>query len=331
MSAVRSGFLKRLTAFAVCLLMAAGVAARAEEAVYTGVIGKNMDIRSAGRDTAGVLGRAPKDARVDVYAKGRVWTRIGLGDTVGYVLTKYVELVQRKNPFEGSMPGVSRHVAVGRARSDFRFLPKGYRYPIDVKEGSLLSIHTLENGKAFFPYRREPDDVSVKADLLDVTPFVPWETARPGDLLYAFTTFYSMSLAKEGNGGRIQNIALASEKLTGIVIPAGESFSFNGVCGPYEKENGYQVAPVLSGESRMGYGGGVCQVCSTIYNIVLRVPAVVEDMNWHSQGGVAYLPSGFDATVSNTKDMVFRNLLPYAVRLEFESKSGVMTALLYRN
>ena len=34
----------------------------------------------------------------------------------------------------------------------------------------------------------------------------------------------------------------------------------------------------------MGYGGGVRQVCSTIYNIVLRVPAVIEDMNWHSQG-----------------------------------------------
>ena len=91
------------------------------------------------------------------------------------------------------------------------------------------------------------------------------------------------------------------------------------------------AAPILSGESKLGYGGGVCQVCSTIYNIVLRVPAVIEDMNWHSQGGVSYLPAVFDATVSDTKDMVFRNVLPYDVRIEFESLDGVMTAFLFRD
>ena len=99
----------------------------------------------------------------------------------------------------------------------------------------------------------------------------------------------------------------------------------------FTKENGYKAAPILSGESKMGYGGGVCQVCSTIYNIVLRIPTVIEDMNWHSQGGVSYLPAGFDATVSDTKDMVFRNILPYDIRIEFESLDGVMTAFMFRD
>ena len=307
------------------------LSARAEEAEFTGVIGKRMTVRAAPRESANSLGQIEKDTRVDVYSKGRVWTRIGDGTRKGYVLTKFVELVQRKNPFEGSMPGTSRHIAVGRAVRDFSFRPEGYRYPIEVKAGALLSVHTVRNGRAYFPYRREEKDVSVPLEVLELTEFTDWREAVSGDLLYAFTTFYSMSAAKEGNLNRVQNIDLASARLTGIVIPAGESFSFNAVCGPYEKENGYLPAPILSGESKMGYGGGVCQVCSTIYNIVLRMPTVVEDMNWHSQGGVAYLPAGFDATVSNTKDMVFRNLLPYGVRLEFESLSGVMTALLYRN
>ena len=175
------------------------------------------------------------------------------------------------------------------------------------------------------------DDVSLGVDKLRMYDFVDWSEAKPGDLLYAFTTFYSTSTSKEGNVGRVYNIALASERLTGIRVKAGESFSFNAVCGPYTKENGYMAAPILSGESKMGYGGGVCQVCSTIYNIVLRVPAVIEDMNWHSQGGVSYLPAGFDATVSDTKDMVFRNVLPYDVRIEFESLDGVMTAFLFRD
>ena len=111
----------------------------------------------------------------------------------------------------------------------------------------------------------------------------------------------------------------------------GETFSFNAICGPYTKENGYRSAPILSGESEMGNGGGVCQVCSTLYNIFLRVPMVIEEMNWHSQGGVSYLPAGFDATVGTNSDLVVRNILPYTLRIEFESLDGVMTAFMFRD
>ena len=160
---------------------------------------------------------------------------------------------------------------------------------------------------------------------------MPWEEAQPGDLLYAFTTFYTTSMNKEGNYGRLHNIALATERMTGIRVEPGDTFSFNAVCGPYTGENGYRSAPILSGESEMGYGGGVCQVCSTFYNIVLRVPMVIEEMNWHSQGGVSYLPAGFDATVGTNSDLVVRNVLPYRLRIEFESLDGVMTAFLFRD
>ena len=308
----------------------AGAEIDVEEAAYTGLIGSNMRVHARGRQDSGMIGRVLKDTRVDVYQKGRSWTRIAYEGGAGYVNTKYVELVQRKDPYDGPMPGVSSHVALARAAQTFTFRPEGYRYPITVREGALLSIEQVRDGKAWFPYRREEERVGVSLTQLELQDFVPWQKAKPGDLLYAFTTFYSTSTQKEGNTGRMYNIALASDRLTHLIVPAGESFSFNAVCAPYTKENGYRAAPILDGESSMGYGGGVCQVCSTIYNIVLRLPTVVEDMNWHSQGGVSYLPAGFDATVSNTKDMVFRNILPYAVRLEFESLDGVMTALLYR-
>ena len=302
-----------------------------ETAAYTGVIGKRMNVQRWATGDSAVLGVIEAGTAVDVFNKGRTWTRIAYGDGQGYVLTKYVELVQRKNPFDGPMPGTSAHVAVACVLQDTSFLPEGYQYAVKVTAGSWLSIEEIRDGRAYFPYRREPDNVSVSTDRLKLYDFVPWDEAQPGDLIYAFTTFYTTSLSKEGNAGRLYNIALASERLTGIRVKAGESFSFNAVCGPYTKENGYRSAPILSGESAMGYGGGVCQVCSTIYNIVLRVPAVIEDMHWHSQGGVSYLPAGFDATVSDSKDMVFRNVLPYDVRIEFESQDGVMTAFLFRD
>ena len=328
-----TGARRRLARLLLALLLALGCAAaaeRKEEAKFTGVIGTRMTVYSRASDRSSSLGRAEKDTRVDVYEKGRKWTRIDWNGQTGYVNTKFIEMVQRKNPFEGPMPNVSSHIAVARATEDFAFRPKGHKYAIQVKRGALLSVESVKDGKIWFPYRRETERVGVNLAVLELTDFVPWQDAQPGDLLYAFTTFYSTSTGKTGNVGRMYNIDLAAGRLTGIRIPAGHAFSFNGVCGPYTPENGYRSAPILAGESSMGYGGGVCQVCSTIYNIVLRIPAWIEDMNWHSQGGVSYLPAGFDATVSNTKDMVFRNLLPYEVRLEFEAVSGVMTALLYR-
>lgn len=326
--------MRRVMALLAVLLLLALPALAEEEpevAEFYGVIGKRMNVQRWATEDSTVLGVIEAGTAVDVFNKGRTWTRIAYGDGQGYVLTKYVELVQRKNPFDGPMPGTSRHVAVGCVLQDTTFLPEGYQYAIKVTAGSWLSIEEIRDGRAYFPYRREPDNVSVSTEKLKLYDFVPWEEAQPGDLLYAFTTFYTTSLNKEGNAGRLYNIALASERLTDIRVKSGESFSFNAVCGPYTKENGYRSAPILSGESAMGYGGGVCQVCSTLYNIVLRVPAVIEDMHWHSQGGASYLPAGFDATVSATKDMVFRNVLPYDVRIEFESQDGVMTAFLFRD
>ncbi len=302
-----------------------------EQALYYGIIGRKMTVYRWGDDDSTQLGTIEAGRVVDVYNKGRTWTRIDFDGRQGYVQTKYIERVQRKDPFQGPMPGTSKHVAVGYVLRDMSFKPEGYKYPVKVSEGSWLSIERIKNDRAYFPYRRETEDASVRTENLKIYDFVSWDEAQPGDLLYAFTTFYTTSMNKEGNYGRLHNIALAAERLTGIRVKEGETFSFNAICGPYTKENGYRSAPILSGESEMGYGGGVCQVCSTLYNIFLRVPMVIEEMNWHSQGGVSYLPAGFDATVGTNSDLVVRNILPYTLRIEFESLDGVMTAFLFRD
>ena len=305
-----------------------------EEAEFYGYIGKRMNVYRRGDDDSHVLGTVEPGEVVEVYVKGRSWTRIKFEESefgMGYVNTKFVERVQRKDPFDGPLPGTSEHVAVGVALKDLSFKPEGYKNAVKVKAGSWLSIEKIKDGRAYFPYMREEKNVSVSTENLKIYDFVPWDEAQPGDLLYAFTTFYTTSLKKEGNSGRMYNIQLASDRLTGIRVKAGECFSFNEICGPYTKENGYKSAPILAGDSEFGYGGGVCQVCSTIYNIVLRIPTVIEQMHWHSQGGVSYLPAGFDATVGTNSDMVFRNILPYDLRIEFENLSGTMTAFFFRD
>lgn len=301
------------------------------DAPYYGVIGTKMHMRWSPSENSDSMRLLEPDTVVDVYTRGRTWTCIAYDGRIGYVKTKYIERVQRKNPFDGPMPGTSSHVAVAFVKEKTSFRAEGYKNPIVVTPGSWLTVQRFKDGRAYFPYMRQEESVYVSADKLKIYDFVPWDEAKPGDLLYAFTTFYSTSTSKDGNTGRMHNIELAAERLTSIRVKEGESFSFNAICGPYTKENGYRLAPILSDAGDKGYGGGVCQVCSTIYNIVLRVPAVIEDMNWHAQAGTSYLPGGFDATVSNEKDMVFRNVLPYDLRIEFECQDGVMTAFLFRD
>ena len=111
-----------------------------ETAAYTGVIGKRMNVQRWATGDSAVLGVIEAGTAVDVFNKGRTWTRIAYGDGQGYVLTKYVELVQRKNPFDGPMPGTSAHVAVACVLQDTSFLPEGYQYAVKVTAGSWLSI-----------------------------------------------------------------------------------------------------------------------------------------------------------------------------------------------
>ena len=96
------------------LPLCAGLAETTDgEAEYYGTIGKRMTVYSDASESAASLGKIEAGTVVDVYKKGRTWTRIGYENGQGYVLTKFVEMVQRKNPFDGPMPGTSRHVAVG--------------------------------------------------------------------------------------------------------------------------------------------------------------------------------------------------------------------------
>ena len=73
----------------------------------------------------------------------------------------------------------------------------------------------------------------------------------------------------ETNLNRIVNIRVACQRLTRVLKP-GKSLNFNNHVGPFSKENGYQPAPVLiNGTTKPGYGGGTCQVSSTLYNVLM--------------------------------------------------------------
>ncbi|HHU76096.1 MAG TPA: VanW family protein [Firmicutes bacterium] len=110
-----------------------------------------------------------------------------------------------------------------------------------------------------------------------------------------------------GNGGRGENIRIAALALHNYLLLPGEVFSFNRATGPRVAERGYKLAPIIVGGTIVpGYGGGVCQVSTTLYNAVLNSKLQVVQRFPHSRP-VGYVPRGRDATVSEHLDFKFRN------------------------
>jgi len=132
-------------------------------------------------------------------------------------------------------------------------------------------------------------------------------------LATAYSKFYDYD---ENERNRAENIKLASEKINGLIMLPGDVFSFNTIVGPRTPENGFKTAHVyVAGEVIDDYGGGICQVSSTLYNAVLTADLEVTERLNH-MFTVGYVPLGCDATVSyGSVDFKFRNNSNWPIKL----------------
>lgn len=157
-------------------------------------------------------------------------------------------------------------------------------------------------------------------------PFADWETAEPGDIIGGFTTFYGDQQGQGKAAAREHNISEGVKHIDGVAVEREETFSFNALCAPYRHSNGYELAPNVSTDG-FGYGGGVCQVTTTLYNAALTLPLQIEEWALHSKQGAVYVPQFFDAAVGSYSDFTFVNLLPYGVQIHASAQNGVLTVL----
>ena len=143
----------------------------------------------------------------------------------------------------------------------------------------------------------------------------------PEALNAAFSTSY-----KDGSKGRIHNIRRAAEVISGTVLQPGEVFSYNETLGPTTKANGYKKARIfVRGKDAEGYGGGVCQVSSTLYNAADMAGLTIVERHPHSKK-VGYVKEGRDAATSyGGIDLRFQNTKAYAVRIETVTDAETVT------
>ena len=114
----------------------------------------------------------------------------------------------------------------------------------------------------------------------------------------------------------------------------GEDINYNKSVGPFRASNGYEKAPVLvNGTTTLGHGGGVCQVSSTIYNVLMQLPHItILQRRPHGPSGASYLPHGVDAASGGTNlNLRFRNDYDFPIRIEAESQGdGALFMAIYK-
>ena len=119
----------------------------------------------------------------------------------------------------------------------------------------------------------------------------------------SFLTNFSSS-----SDSRKNNIKVALASFDGLVLEQGEVLSFNSITGIRNEESGYMAAKIISnGTFVEGFGGGVCQVSTTLYNACLLAGLDILEVHNHSLP-VSYVEPSFDAMVnSGSSDLIIRN------------------------
>ncbi|CAM5796747.1 MULTISPECIES: VanW family protein [Brevibacillus] len=82
---------------------------------------------------------------------------------------------------------------------------------------------------------------------------------------------------------KVTNLRIASERLDGIVVRPGETFSYWKLIGKPTRRKGYLEGMLLShGQVLAGVGGGLCQLSNLIYWMTLFTPLTVTERHRHS-------------------------------------------------
>lgn len=135
---------------------------------------------------------------------------------------------------------------------------------------------------------------------------------------------FSTKLPKDTKA-RYSNIELACETLNDTVVKSGDTFSLWNTLGCPTKEKGYKKAKAFTSDGKVikSYGGGICQVSTTIYNALLEVDGIkVTERHEHSRD-VVYVKDGKDAAVSyKSADLKFKNNLYYDIRIKAKVKDN---------
>lgn len=188
--------------------------------------------------------------------------------------------------------------AIGRPAAEprLRFSSSGLREiapgrpgaALDVERASMLLVEAMRTGVR-----------TVQLPVRDVLPAARSDTFALlgiGELVAQGKSDFSGSAPY-----RIQNIQAGAARMDGVLIAPGAEFSFNRHVGAIDATNGFTEGyAIINGRTQLEWGGGVCQVSTTVFRAAFWAGVPITERNQHSfriRWYEVYEPIGMDAAI----------------------------------
>jgi vancomycin resistance protein YoaR len=180
---------------------------------------------------------------------------------------------------------------------------------------------------------------SVQLPVSTVDPSVTEEDAQSmgiTELIDKGSTSFAGSVPE-----KVHNIQLAAERLNGVVVPPGATFSFNDSVGPTTIDAGFEWGfGIESGDAGPrtvpSVAGGICQVATTLFQPVFWSGYQLEERYWHLYWIPAYTSRGvvgLDVTVDSDSGLDFKwtNTTSTYILIQADTDSSNIYFGLYGN
>ena len=215
----------------------------------------------------------------------------------------------------------AQNASISIVNGNFQIAPekKGVKLLNDKLEASMLS---KINGDI------TPQEVVVEAPEEEVVASITSEKLKTIDTkLSTFTTNFGSS-----DYSRSTNIQIATSSINNKIVMPGQSFSFNDTVGQRTAARGYKMAPVIVGTKvNSDFGGGICQVSTTLYNAIMRANIPSTERTHHTLPS-HYIGPALDATVDwGNLDYKFTNTLSYPVYIQAYIENKNIYFAVYSN
>lgn len=232
-------------------------------------------------------------------------------DKIVNVLNENIEYISREaEDFELNRDGGEFIVKQGQSGVE-----------VDIESSASAIIYYLKNG-----WNRKDVKIDLIANVDEALGSNSDLTAIT-DIIGSYTTTYKTSSA-----ARCKNVENGCNKIAGATVFPGETYSVLEHVVPFTAENGYELAgSYMNGLVVDTYGGGICQVTSTLYNALLLAEIQINERHNHSMIVDYTSPSG-DAAIaeSSGKDLKFTNNKDFPIYIEgYTTEDKTITFNIY--
>lgn len=215
------------------------------------------------------------------------------------ILVPYLS-VDKMAPF---LQEVAKAVAV--APVDASFKGDGQKAWV-VPSVSGQKLDPQKTAEALNAAALDPKDRSTQVAVTLQEPNLTTEEAQAMGITDKLADFQTVW---KGTPDRQTNVKITAAYASNVILAPGDVYDFDKQVGPRTPDRGYKLAPGIVGPGQLEdvYGGGICQVSTTLFNAAFFAGLQILERKNHSIF-IDHYPLGRDATVSSgSPNLRFRN------------------------